>query len=68
MSMTNEEYKIELKARIKRIIMNHMSSIKQTKYNHLDLADDFLYHKERYLIEKEKEQLLFDILNEIDII
>ena len=68
MSMTNEEYKEELKAKVKRLVMNHLKDIKQTKFNHLDLADDFLYHKERYLIEKEKEDLLFDILNEIDII
>lgn len=51
---------------IKQIIISHIKNVKETKLNHLDLADDYSYHKERYLIEKEKELLLFEILEQID--
>ena len=55
--------KIEL---VKAIIFRHIGNIKESKFNHLELADDFPYHQKRFIIEKEKELLLFEILEEID--
>lgn len=54
------------KEKIIKIILDHLRNIKETKNNHLDLADEFSYHKERFLIEKEKENLLWEILEQID--
>lgn len=54
------------KEKIIKLILDHLRSIKETKNNHLDLADEFSYHKERFLIEKEKENLLWEILEQID--
>lgn len=65
--MNYREDESYLKTRdIKTIIFSHLRNIKETKLNHLDLSDDSSYHKERYLIEKEKELLLFEILEQID--
>lgn len=55
--------KIEL---VKAIIFKHIGEVKETKFNHLELADRFEYHHNRYIIEKEKEMLLWDILKEIN--
>lgn len=55
--------KIEL---VKSIIYKHIENIKETKYNHLELSDTSEYHHNRYIIEKEKEMLLWKILNELN--
>lgn len=61
----NEERYLKVKD-VKTIIFSHLRTIKETKLNHLDLSEESSYHKERFLIEKEKEFLLFDILEQID--
>lgn len=55
--------KIEL---VKAIIFKHIGNIKESKFNHLELAEDYPYHRKRFIIEKEKELLLFEILEEIN--
>ena len=55
--------KIEL---VKAIIFRHIGNIKESKFNHLELADEYKYHQHRFIVEKEKEYLLFEILKEID--
>lgn len=55
--------KIEL---VKAIIFKHIGEIKEAKFNHLELADQYRYHQHRFTIEKEKELLLFEILEEIN--
>lgn len=51
---------------VKAIIFKHIGNIKETKFNHLELADSSEYHHHRYIIEKEKEMLLWEILKEIN--
>lgn len=48
-----------------KIIDDHLVDISETKVNHLLLADDSTYHKQEYLIERAKEQLLEEIKKQV---
>ena len=48
-----------------KIIDEHLVNISETKVNHLLLADDSTYHKQEYLIERAKEQLLEEIKKQV---
>lgn len=43
-------------------IKHKLEIISETKCNHLILADTNEYHRHRYIVEKEKEDLLEEIL------
>ena len=43
-------------------IKHKLEIINETKCNHLILADSNEYHRHRYIVEKEKEYLLEEIL------
>ena len=48
-----------------KIIDEHLVNISETKVNHLFLADDSNYHKQEYLIERAKEELLEEIKKQV---
>lgn len=48
-----------------KIIDNHLCNITKTKLNHLILADENEYHRNQYIVEREKEILLEEIKKEI---
>lgn len=43
-------------------LKHKLENISETKCNHLILADSSEYHRHRYIVEKEKEDLLEEIL------
>ena len=43
-------------------LKHKLEIISETKCNHLILADSSEYHRHRYIVEKEKEDLLEEIL------
>ena len=51
--------------RLKEIIKYHYEMIDNTKCNHLILADTSEYHKHRFIVEKEKLDLLDELIKEI---
>ena len=51
--------------RVLKILDDHLVNIGETKINHLLLADDYEYHKQQYLIEKAKQDLVEEIKKEV---
>lgn len=51
--------------RIKEIIKAHYEIIDDTKCNHLILADKSEYHRHRFIVEKEKLDLLDELIKEL---
>jgi len=51
--------------KINKIIDDHLINITETKINHLLLSDSSEYHKQQFLIEKYKEDLLEEIKEQI---
>lgn len=56
------ESKKQFKHNLYKEIKYHLELIEDTKINHLLLADDNEYHRHRYLVEKEKQDLLENLL------